>query len=303
MGKSKRGWRLRRAPVLLGSLLVVGLLGAGCGAPSGEKLSEVGQSQSAERGIDGMSGRPDSAQQSQIAEQPTGEQSQRGDARQVSHTAKITLRVENIAQATTKVRGLSRDAGGYLAEENSHRDHARLVVKAPADRLGQALEGLTGLGHVTERSQRAKDVTDQIVDTKSRIGSQRASVDRLRALMGEAETVGEIVSIEGELTERETELDALERRQASLAQQVELATVIVALHTAPDAHDQTDSTGFLTGIGNGWRALLDVANAVLTVMGSALPFLLAIGLPVGVLWMVLRRWWSHSRPSWSRSRG
>lgn len=46
----------------------------------------------------------------------------------------------------------------------------------------------------------AADVTEQLVDVESRIATQRASVERIRALLARAASVSEITSVESELT-------------------------------------------------------------------------------------------------------
>ena len=46
----------------------------------------------------------------------------------------------------------------------------------------------------------------------ARVASQRASVDRVRALLSEARSIGDVVAIESELTRREADLDSLTGR-------------------------------------------------------------------------------------------
>lgn len=207
--------------------------------------------------------------------------------REVIRTAELDIEVDDVEQVGAEVRRRSEGVGGYLQQENAYRTGTTMTVRVPAAKLDQVLGELSGLGRVTSRSQQTQDVTDQLVDTRSRIDSKRASVQRLRTLMERAETVDEIVSIESELTSRETELDSLERREAALAGQVELATVTVRLDRPDTVADE--DTGFLAGLFGGWRTLSEIGAFLLTAFGAVLPFAAALAVPAAAAWLLLRR--------------
>ena len=140
------------------------------------------------------------------------------------------------------------------------------------------------------RSQSAQDVTDSYVDTASRVKSQRASVDRVRTLLGRATGIGDVVRLESELSRREADLDALEARLASLDDSTTLATLVVTLNR-PDteAPPPSEENGFIAGLQAGWHALGASAAVVLQIVGALIPFAVLLtlaGLPV---WLVLRR--------------
>ncbi len=103
--------------------------------------------------------------------------------------------------------------------------------------------------------QESSDVTEQVVDVESRIASQRASLERMRTLLAKANTIGEIVSVETELTRREADLESLLAKQKNLALQTELATLALTLTAKgeePVAEDP--DRGFLAGLKGGWDA-------------------------------------------------
>ncbi|MER6991574.1 DUF4349 domain-containing protein [Saccharopolyspora hirsuta] len=258
------------------SFLVVvaaGLL-AGCSSPtsteSGSSASELAPQRSADF----------------KAEQPTANNTA-DQQREVIRTAELDLEVDDVAGASAEVRRRTEAVGGHLEQENSYRTSTTLTLRIPAAELDRALSDLSALGRVTSRSQQAQDVTDQLVDTRSRIDSQRASVQRLRELMNRAQSVTEIVSIESELTTRESELESLQRREAAMANQVELATLTVRLDTEPTTSDE--DTGFLAGLTTGWRALTEAGATILTATGAILPFAAALSVPATALYVLHRR--------------
>jgi hypothetical protein len=152
------------------------------------------------------------------------------------------------------------------------------------------LNQLGGLGKQLSRSQTAEDVTSQAVDVASRLRSQRSSVARLQALLAKATTVGAIVQVEGELSQREADLEALEAQQKKLTELVDLATINVSF-VAPDvkvAAVKKDNLGFMSGLRGGLTALLVVVAVALTAAGAALPFLITLALVGLPAWLVLR---------------
>ena len=112
---------------------------------------------------------------------------------------------------------------------------------------------------------------------------------RVRALLGEADTIGEVVQIESELAKREGDLESLEAQLARLEDVTELATIEVNLIN-PDAAEPQDEEelGFLAGLRGGWDAFVQIVLVGLTVLGALLPFMLT-GALLGVpLWLLLR---------------
>jgi hypothetical protein len=146
------------------------------------------------------------------------------------------------------------------------------------------------LGDVSEQDVQATDVTAEVVDLESRIASLRASVDRVRALLGEAGSVDQLAVVEGELTGRETELEALLGQQRVLADQVALGTLTVHLSEDERPAPSEGGPGFTDGLRRGWVAFVDGGRLLLAAAGFLLPFaVLAAPLALLVRWWMRRR--------------
>lgn len=88
----------------------------------------------------------------------------------------------------------------------------------------------------------------------------QASVDRVRALMAGAKSLSEVVSLESELTRRESDLESLQRQQQGLSARVSLSTVTLELVTPyQDARVEPEkpATGFWASVGH---ALVEAAG-------------------------------------------
>ncbi|MEU3496280.1 DUF4349 domain-containing protein [Kitasatospora cineracea] len=217
--------------------------------------------------------------------------------RQIAYQAKLTLRVDAVDDARTRAVDLVVRAGGYVAAENlrggtGDTAQSTLTLKVPSAAYQATLDGLGGLGTRLGLSSQADDLTQQIADTDSRVKSMQASVDRVRALMADAKSLSEVVSLEGELTRRESDLESLQRQQQQLTARTSLSTVTLELVTRQPARvePKQEETSFWASVGHalsgGWHALVTLVRAVLMVLAALAPFLVLLA-PLG--WLLRRR--------------
>lgn len=214
--------------------------------------------------------------------------------RAVIATGSLRLTTRHLADARQDAIGLVNGFGGHVADEQSQSDskgdldRVDLTLRVPVASFEKALDALGRLGTVRNRQQSVEDVTTQVIDNAARVKAQEASVASIERLLARATTIGEIMSIERQLSTRQAELDSLKQQQKWLADQTSLSTVHLSLsRPAKDADD--DESGFLGGLERGWDALGDSALAVATGVGAVLPFAAVLAL-VGVpAWLLLRR--------------
>jgi hypothetical protein len=208
--------------------------------------------------------------------------------RDVVRTAQLTVQVADPTAATRGVRTAVAAAGGVISEEQVDGTGAWLVVRVPAAGLDRLVDDLAATGTVLGRSGRTEDATEQVVDLDSRVATQQASVTRVRALLAQATSIGDIVSVESELARREADLDSLQRRLATLKDRVALSTLTVGLRTA-STPAPADPVGFGAGLGAGWSGLKVIGSGLATATGFLLPFLPLLAVAGAVVWAVRRR--------------
>ncbi|MFC8594360.1 DUF4349 domain-containing protein [Streptomyces atroolivaceus] len=212
----------------------------------------------------------------------------------VIRTATLSIEVRSVPKAVAAARGAAEDAGGLVAEETTERvddthDMSHLVLRVPQARYDEVLRELAGSGKLLSRTSNAKDVTGQVVDVESRIATQRASVARVRDLMDKAEKLTDVVTLEGELSSRQSDLESLLAQQASLADRTSLATVTLELSEPyEDGKDpEGEHTGFLDALSGGWDAFVTMLRWIAVAIGATAPFLAAAAVLL-LLWRLLR---------------
>ena len=280
---------MRRSPFpVLSALLLAGLLLTGCsGGGDAESTSAGGGSSAAGDAAGG--GSADGAVDLGAVPAPATDEGAGGggaDGTVVSRralagaslirTADLSVRVDDVRRAADEAARITAAAAGQVsAEERSgtgDEGSAVVVLRVPPVAFDDVLSRLAGLGEEQERRVGTQDVTDQVVDLDSRIATQQASVARVRALLEQADDVGEVVQVEGELTRRTADLESLQARLAALEEQVDLSTVTLRLHADEDRIGPAAAPGFSDGLAAGWDAVLVGLRLLGVTVGALLPF-------------------------------
>ncbi|HET7660458.1 MAG TPA: DUF4349 domain-containing protein [Oryzihumus sp.] len=299
--------RTRRARVaaVAGALLVATL--AACSSSGNASSSSVGAaSQAGGSSVGGDQKAPPAS--GSAASKPGSEAVTQVVAaeRKITRTASLSIQVKDVAGAANAVHAIVAGLDGFVLNEQLGKDggpqpltgaapsqafngFGTITVSVPADKLDTTLDQLARVGTVLSRSTTSQDVTDQYVDTASRVKTMQASLDRVRALLAQATNIGQVVALESELSRREADLESLQAQLAALKGSVDRSTVTIALSTPAVVAASVDNTGFLAGLRQGWHAFQTSVTAVLTVVGALLPFAALVGLVGWPLWRWLRR--------------
>lgn len=230
-----------------------------------------------------------------------------GERRRTPPSERAVIQTGNVAVASEEVGDTRFDAkeiadrhsGEIAEEETGTRDgeitRVRMVIRVPQQEFDSLMTDLAELGELRSATRSSEDVSTQVVDTRSRVKSQERSIQRIQALLAEAEDLTEIISIESQLATRQADLDSLKSQLAWLEDQSSLSTVTLSLSAidadeADEADEKDDEeTGFLGGLARGWDGLAAVGTSVATGFGIVLPFLLALGVLIVPAWLLIRR--------------
>ncbi|UPZ28382.1 DUF4349 domain-containing protein [Streptomyces sp. LRE541] len=207
-----------------------------------------------------------------------------GPTAHIIHTASLTVQVKDVPKSLAEARTVVENAGGMVGDETTDRDsegreRSRVVLRIPADRYKEVRTELEGSGKLLDLRAKAEDVTEQVVDVESRIKSQRVSVARIRELMDRASKLSDVVTLEGELSTRQADLESLLAQQASLKDRTSLATITLSLSETPvKKAAEDDDPGFADALGGGWDAFVGMFRWIGLALSAVLPFLVGAAL-------------------------
>jgi hypothetical protein len=218
--------------------------------------------------------------------------------RRVIRTAGLAIEVEDFETGARRIIVIAEGAGGFVASsayvQGSSEEgpsQGTFVLRVPAPRFAEALAALEELGRVRERRVGGQDVSEEFVDLQARVRNLERHEQQLLTFMDRATKVSDLLAIEQELARVRGEIEGLTGRLRVLGNQVELATIEVALRQKPEKI----STGFWNigaTVDRIRGAFLYTVRQILQVVEGAAVVISAL-VPVAVLvvvgWLFVRR--------------
>ena len=86
------------------------------------------------------------------------------------------------------------------------------TIRIPADKYNEFLESTKQLGNVTWYSENVDDVTEMYTDLKARLNSLKAEEEKVLEFYDKANSLSELMEVEGRLTDIRYEIDSIETR-------------------------------------------------------------------------------------------
>lgn len=264
--------------------------------PSGGSGSHPGQAGSpadGSRAATGAPGAPAPAPAQQDITGPANLQApQVNEGPRVIRTGKVTIEVSN-GSFNDKLDELSAVIAadkGYVSGTDTQQPEsgglrvATITYQIPSASFDDALGRIRRIGTLQNMTLSGQDVSSQYVDLKARLKVQEEQRDFYLALLAQAKTTQDLISIRNQLAPI---LDQIERLQGQIDyydHATTYATLSVTMHeAAAGAQPVTDSWGLRTAVFEGARLFVGTINLVVLGLGAAGPFLL-IGVPLVVLW-------------------
>jgi Domain of unknown function (DUF4349) len=295
-----------RLPLLLAAPILTAIALTGCGAHGGgtnaDATGSVARGAAVPNNLDNTGkATTDSAGGFAVESQPHSEVQQSA----VISTGAIELTSSDLVATRTRLDAVLARDGGHVGDERTITDdhgnvtRSHLVLRVPSVHFDAAMTALGGVASLRSSSRQAEDVTTRVIDLQARIRAEQAGVRRLRALVSHTASLGALLNVERALTQRQGELESLQRQRAYLADQTSLATITVDItrRTAPPAPPAKAAGGFVGGLQHGWHGLVAVVDGLLVGLGTFLPFAGAALILAIPAWPLVRRLQRARRPA------
>ena len=156
--------------------------------------------------------------------------------RDIIYTAEISVQADDVTAASREAVAIVQGLGGIVFSQTTRTEplpRTAITFKVLPDNFSTALERLAGVGKLVDQSISSDDVTEIIVDLRSRIITAEASVERLRNFLQAATDLEDVAELERELLDRETTLERLRGQLRTLQTQVDLATITLTITQSP----------------------------------------------------------------------
>ena len=190
----------------------------------------------------------DSAQSVQVSFEQVAQAVQN---RIIVRTVTMSLVVADVAESVDRIAGVAVNFDGWVVSTDRSTGHdAFVAIRVPAHKLDDVVLQLRELAtKVDYEISNSQDVTDEYVDTESRLRSLEATEQSLLELLGRAGSVEDALEVQRSLAELQAEIEAMKGRIRYLQETSAFSLVNVNLKLSPatmsvDAGpDQTFSVG------------------------------------------------------------
>lgn len=161
-------------------------------------------------------------------------------------------------------------------------------LRVAPDDLGKLLAHVPGLGKIAQHTTEREDETASVVDTEARIKNLTSFRDNLRAMLAKpSATVSNVVEIDKQLTDTQSELDSETAQRKILAEETEKIAVEISFRVE-------EPSVAIGGFSEIWTALREsgsvlgdsIANLITTIV-AIIPWLILI-LPA--FWLLAKAW-------------
>ena len=176
----------------------------------------------------------------------------------IVHTADAVIVVKDIAGAIDQVDELAQEFGGWVvSSDRSSRHSGSIAIRVPAPSLNQVIKRLEQMAiDVESMALSSQDVTDEYVDSQSRLTSLRATEAVLLNLLNQAAKVEDALKVQSEITQVQLRIEEMQGRIKFLEQTsaFSLVNVNLKLSTLDMPVDAGGDSAFKVGQAARFRA-------------------------------------------------
>jgi hypothetical protein len=165
---------------------------------------------------------------------------------------------------------------------------AGLSVRVAPEDLSKLLAAVQKLGKIGQHTTEREDKTSDVVDTDAKIKNLTTFRDNLRAMLAKTSaTVQDLVEIQKQLTDTQSELDSETAQRKILANETEKIAVEMSFRVESPSASSGGFAQIWDALRESGSVLADSTSSLITTIVAIVPWLVLI---VPVMWIVVRAW-------------
>lgn len=208
-------------------------------------------------------------------------------------TVSLVARDGGVSALLDAVQRAAAEAGGQVfsstTQESAERPSGTVVVRVPVNRFEALVLAVRGLAEVSSASSSGRDVTAETADLEAQVRSLTAARERFLTILGRADTVAEVLSVQQQVDDVTGRIDSLTAQARVLRDSSDFSTLTVDVAEEGAVLEPTPVDG---GLGDALHDARDgfVAGlaALVRLSGPALLLALCLGAVLGLAHVVQR---------------
>ena len=200
--------------------------------------------------------------------------------RKIVYRADLTIETTDLVGTREKILNLMETENGILEYNEQNEQQFYLSLKIPAEKFEEFLNEAKAVGRVIYSSISANDVTEQYIDTETRLASKRALLEKYQSYLPQAKDLKEILEVEAQINSVTTELEQWEGRLQLLEKEVAYSSVSVRLKLPTYVEKEDDAktiADLFLSIGKNLRiAFAYIALGLIYIAAVGGPFIAAV---------------------------
>ena len=284
MEKRSRGY----GKYIIGTIGIAVLCLTGCGAAENSSAASVEDMNTYGYASDDIY-YEEYAVESEEAE--TGSHDSVTAGRKLIRNVNMSVETEEFNELVSTVEQKVDALGGYIENMNVYNGsslygdtnkNASMTIRIPKDKLDELVTQMAEVSNVIRRDESTQDVTMQYVDLESHKKALMTEQERLLELLGQAESMEDIIAIEERLSQVRYELESMESQLRTYDNLVDFSTVYLSI-TEVERLTPVEEVSAMEKMADGF------VNSLENLLKGIKNFFigLVIGLPYIIFWAVI----------------
>ena len=208
------------------------------------------------------------------------------DVRKLVKEADVRFLTTDNRNTYQLVNSCLKGFGAYISDENTFNNRSQsgyeLTLRVPAGHFDSLLNYILTHAPVMElesKRTRVNDVTDEFFDIEARIKIKKESAQKLADFMKQSKNLTEILEIQKQLTDLQSEIESVEGRMKYLNDQVSYSTLRITFYERV-SYSKRFVGEFRDALKGGWQVFLFLL--------TGLAYLWVVLLAALLVWLGLR---------------
>ena len=173
-------------------------------------------------------------------------------------TAQIQIQTDSLSLLRDKIEVLMRRYNAYVHSEQLHSSNwdkrRKLQIKIPVQYFENFISDIQKTGDkITYLEIKNADVTSDYYDLEARLKNKKALKERYLSFYKKAKNINEVLSIERQINEIQTDIDRLEGKLKWLKHKTTYGTLDLELYQKPKNIPNKPVNPFWLAFQNGWQ--------------------------------------------------